>query len=134
AIEVVSIVIDPSLKTDANLAALGPSLVPVVNQAITAAHAQSAIDVKTSATAFNLMNICTPTGSFPNFAGFADAAASLTAEKPAIDAKIAARQFQGKAVDVTAVVNGMLQVVSIAIARLPDHLPVLDTDVADAIN
>src|SRR3954462_8590499 len=73
-VEVVSIFIDPTLKTDANLAALGPSLVPVVNQAITAAQAQSAIDVKTGAIAFNLLNICAPTGSFPNFAGFADAA------------------------------------------------------------
>jgi DNA-binding protein YbaB len=133
-VEVVSIFIDPTLKTDANLAALGPSLVPVVNQAITAAQAQSAIDVKTGAIAFNLLNICAPTGSFPNFAGFADAATSLTAEKPAIDARIAALQFQGKAGDVTAVVNGMLQVVSVGIARLPDFLPVLDTDVADAIN
>jgi len=134
AIEVVTITIDESLKTDANLAALGTNLVPVVNQAITAAHAQSAIDVKNGATAFNLMSLCTPTGSYPNFAGFADAAGALTAEKPAIDARIAARQFQGQAGDVTAVVNGMLSVVSIAIARLPDHLPVLDTDVADAIN
>src|SRR5687767_998925 len=50
-IEIVSIFIDPSLKTDANLAALGTALVPVVNQAITAAHAQSVIDVKTGATA-----------------------------------------------------------------------------------
>ena len=57
-----------------------------------------------------------------------------SAEKPAIDARIAARQFQGQAGDVTVVVNGMLNVVSIAIARLPEHLPVLDTDVADAIN
>jgi DNA-binding protein YbaB len=134
AIEVVSIFIDDSLKTDANLAALGTNLVPVVNQAINAAHAQSAVDVKTGATAFNLLNICTPTGTYPNFVGFADAAAALTAEKPAIDARIAAKQFQGQAGDVTAIVNGMLNVVSIVIARLPDHLPVLDTDVADAIN
>ena len=134
AIEVTSIFIDPSLKTDANLAALGPSIVPVVNQAITAAHAQSAQDVKTGATAFNLLSICTPTGAYPNFAGFAEGAATLTAQKPAIDARIAALQFQGQAGDVTAVVNGMLNVVSIVIARLPDHLPVLDTDVADAIN
>jgi DNA-binding protein YbaB len=134
AIEVTSIFIDDSLKTDANLAALGPSLVPIANQAMNAAHAQSALDVKTGATAFNLLNICTPTGTYPNFAGFAEAAASLTAEKPAIDARLAARQFQGQAGDVTAIVNGMLNVVSIAIARLPEHLPVLDTDVADAIN
>src|SRR6185295_10233166 len=119
AIEVTSIFIDVSLKTDANLAALGPSLVPVVNQAMNAAHAQSALDVKTGATAFNLLNICTPTGTYPNFAGFAEAAGSLTAEKPAIDARLAARQFQGQAGDVTAIVNGMLNVVSIAIARLP---------------
>jgi DNA-binding protein YbaB len=134
AIEVVSIVIDESLKTEANLAALGPSLVPVVNQAINAAHAQSALDVKAGVTAFNLLNICTPTGAYPNFTGFAEAAAALTAEKPAIDARIAVRQFQGQAGDVTAIVNGMLNVVSITIARLPEHPPVLDTDVADAIN
>jgi DNA-binding protein YbaB len=134
AIEAVSITIDPSLKTPANLAALGTALVPVVNQAITAAQAQSAVDVKTAATAFNLVNICAPAGTFPNFAGFADAAATLTAEKPAIDARIAALQFVGQAGNVTATVNGMLQVVSIVIAGLPDFLPVLDTDVVDAIN
>jgi DNA-binding protein YbaB len=133
-IEVVSILIDPSLKTDANLVALGPGLVPIVNQAINAAHAQSALDVKAGATAFNLLNICTPTGSYPNFAGFAEAATALTAQKPAIDARIAARQFTGHAGDVTAIVDGTLVVVSIIIARLPEHLPVLDTDVADAIN
>jgi DNA-binding protein YbaB len=134
AVEVTAMTIKAPAVDPNNLGALASALVPIVNQAIAAAHVQTALDVKASATAWNLVNICVPNGAFPNYAGFADAATSLQAEKPAIDARIAARQFQGQGGDVTAVVNGMLQVVSLTIARLPNHLPVLETDVADAIN
>jgi DNA-binding protein YbaB len=134
AIEVTSVSINRAAVNPTNLGALASGLVPVVNQAIAAAHVQTALDVKTAANAWNLQSICVPNGTFPNYAGFADAAAALQAEKPAIDDRIAARQFTGQGGDVTAVVNGRLEVVSLAIARLPNFLPVLETDVADAIN
>src|SRR4030095_3393560 len=108
AIEVTSMTIDPTTIDPANLGTLATALVPVINQAINAAHTQSAADVKASATNWNLQSFCTPTGAYPNFAGFAEAAAALTSEKPAIDARIVARQFQGQAGDVTATVNGQL--------------------------
>ena len=75
-----------------------------------------------------------PNGAYPNFAGFAEAAAALTTPKPAIDTRIAALavhrgrrgHYSGR--------ERAVEVVSLGDRRLPDRLPVLETDVADAIN
>jgi len=134
AIEVVSITIAAAATDPANPGAVGTALVPIVNQAITAAQTTSATDVKNAVTNMNLVNICTPTGSFPNYAGFPELAAVFTAEKPTLDTRIAARQFQGQSGLVTATVNGQLQVVSIAVTAIPDMLGVLESDVLKALN
>jgi DNA-binding protein YbaB len=134
ALEVTSMTINPTATNPATPQAVGTALVPVVNAAITAAQAQTPTDVKSSVTNMNLAGICTPTGSFPNYAGFPEAAAVFAAEKPTLDSRIAARTFQGRSGDVTATVNGQFQVVSLAVTRIPDVVPVLEADVLRALN
>ena len=134
AIEVTSITIAAAAANPANPAALGPALLPVINQAITAAQAVTPNDVKTSTSAMNLLSICAPGASFPNYAGFPEAAAVFATEKPVLDARVAARQFQGVSGDVTATVNGQLQLVTLTVARIPSVLSILQNDVARAVN
>jgi len=136
AIEVVSITIDKTLLTgpSVNLTTLASTIVTVTNQALAAAHTRAASEAATATAAFNLMGICVPNGAFPNYAGFAEAATSLQAEKPAIDQRNAARQFTGQVGLATAVANGNLDVVSVTISGVPDYLPAVGADVGAAIN
>jgi DNA-binding protein YbaB len=132
-----SIAIASSLLTGStavSLTALASSIVTVANQALTLAHTKAISQVATSVAAFNLQGVCVPNGAQPNFAGFAPAAAALTAEEPAIDQSVAARQFTGQIGVATAVASGHLDVVSLTISTLPDYLPQLVTDVGNAIN
>ena len=130
-----SITISSSLLTGSTaLTTLASSIVTVANQALASAHTKAVSQVATSVAAFNLQGVCVPNGAQPNFAGFAPAAATLTAEEPAIDTAVAARQFTGQVGVATAVADGHLNVVSLAIASLPDYLPQLAIDVGVAIN
>jgi DNA-binding protein YbaB len=113
---------------------LANRLITLVNQAFGAAHTSSAAQCATTTGPFNLLGLCVPNGPFPNFAGFQDTATALIAQKPAIAAQIAAMRFTGQAGTVTAVVTGTLSVASLTIGSIPEHLPVLERDVADAIN
>jgi DNA-binding protein YbaB len=134
-IEVVSVTILPPLLTaPVNLTTLASTLVTVVNQALAAAHTRAASEAATAAAAFNLQGVCAPNAAMPNYAGFAQAAASLTAQEPAVDARVAALQFPGQVGVASAVASGHLDVVSLTIARLPDYLPTLSSDVGNAIN
>jgi DNA-binding protein YbaB len=136
AIEVVSIAIHDSLLTgpSVNLTTLASTLVTVTNQALTAAHTRAASEAATAGAAFNLQNVCVPNGAFPNYAGFAEAATTLLAEKPTIDQRNAARQFTGQFGVASAVASGNLDVVSLTISSLPDFTPTVATDVGSAIN
>jgi DNA-binding protein YbaB len=134
AMELSSVTITAAATNPANPGALGPLIVPVVNQALTAAKGQSPTDVASAVANMNLLGICTPSGSLPNYAGFPEAAAVFAAEKPTIDARIAARTFQATSGDVTATVNGALQVVTITVARISDVLANLTGDVMKAVN
>ena len=133
-ITVASVSIAPTAADPANPTAVGTALLPIINQAITSAQATSPTDVKNAVTAMNLLGICTPTGSFPNYAGFPEEAAVFTAEKPVLDTRIAARQFVGVSGSVTATVNGQLQLVSLVTASVPDVVGVLESDVVSAVN
>ena len=136
-IEIVSVTISPTLLTGTTavtLTALAATLVTVVNQALVAAHTRAASEAATAAAAFSLQGVCAPNAAMPNYAGFAQAAAALTAQEPAIDARVAALQFPGQVGVASAVASGHLDVVSLTIARLPDYLPSLATDVGNAIN
>jgi DNA-binding protein YbaB len=136
-IEVTAVTIDEGLFTGTNpiaLPALATTLVTVTNQALAAAHTRAISETATTAAGFNLQGVCAPNAAMPTYAGFPEAAAALIAEEPAIDQRVAARQFTGQVGVATAVVNGRLDVVSLSLAGLPDHLPVLATDVAAAIN
>jgi hypothetical protein len=139
-VEVTAVAIPPSaINTVAatgqpDLVDLASRLVTLVNQAFTAANTAAAAQCATTAGAFNLLGLCVPNGPLPNYANFQDTAAALIAEQPAIAAKVAAMRFTGQAGSVTAVVTGTLSVASLTIASLPSHLPVLEQDVADAIN
>jgi hypothetical protein len=114
---------------------LANRLVTLANQAFTAAHASSAAQSATTTGPFNLLGLCVPGGAFPNYAGFADTANALIAEKPAISARIAAMRFTGVAGGVTAVVSGSFVVQSLTITNIPaDHPPALERDVIDALN
>jgi DNA-binding protein YbaB len=134
AMEVVSITIAAAAVNAANPGALGPALLPVVNQALGAAQAQTPSDVSSAVSAMSLLGLCAPSAAFPNFAGFPEAAAVLTAEKPVLDGRVAARQFQGQSGDVTATVSGQLQLVALSVTRIPSALSLLETDVKRAIN
>jgi DNA-binding protein YbaB len=134
-IEVVSVTILPPLLTaPVNLTTLASTLVTVVNQALAAAHTRAASEAATAAAAFNLQGVCAPNAAMPNYAGFAQEAASLTAQEPAVDARVAAMQFPGQVGVASAVASGHLDVVSLTIARVPDYLPTLSSDVGNAIN
>jgi DNA-binding protein YbaB len=134
ALEVTSVTIDPTATNPATPQTVGTALVAVVNQAITAAQGQTPTDVKNAVTNMNLVNICTPGGQFPGYAGFPEAAAVFAAEKPVLDSRVAARTFQGRSGDVTATVNGQFQLVSLTVTRIPDMVPVLAADVLRALN
>jgi DNA-binding protein YbaB len=132
-----SITIDSSLLTGStavSLTTLASSIVTVANQALALAHTKAISQIATSVAAFNLQGVCVAGGAQPNFAGFAPAAASLTAEEPAIDQAVAARQFTAQLGVATAVASGHLDVVSLTISSLPDYLPKLATDAGVAIN
>jgi hypothetical protein len=108
---------------------LANRLVTLANQAFTAAHTSSAAQCATTTGPFNLLGLCVPGGAFPNFAGFADTANTLIAEKPAVSARIAAMRFTGVAGGVTAVVSGSFVVQSLIITTIPvDHMPALERD------
>jgi DNA-binding protein YbaB len=117
-----------------DLVDLASRLRTLVNQAFTAANTAAAAQCATTTGGFNLLGLCVPNGPLPNFAGFQDTAATLIAEQPAIAARVAAMRFTGQAGSVTAVVTGTLSVESLTIGSLPAHVPVLERDVADAIN
>jgi DNA-binding protein YbaB len=117
-----------------DLVDLAARLLALANQAFTAASSAAAAQSATTTGTMNLLNLCVPNGAFPNFAGFQDTANTLIAQKPAISARVAAMRFTGQAGSVTAVLTGTLSVASLTISSLPDHLPVLERDVADAIN
>jgi DNA-binding protein YbaB len=136
AIEVTSLAIDATLLTgpSVNLTTLGTTIVTVANQALAAAHTRAATEAATASAAFNLQNVCVPNGAFPNYAGFAEAATALQGEKPTIDQRNAARQFTGQVGAAAAVANGNLDIVSVTISGVPDHLPALAADIASALN
>src|SRR5580698_8000400 len=92
-----AITISASLLTGSTaLTTLASSIVTVANQALASAHTKAISQVATSVAAFNLQGVCVPNGAQPNFAGFAPAAATLTAEEPALDTAVAEPQFTGK--------------------------------------
>ena len=135
--EVVSLTIQPMLLTGASalsLTALASAVIPVVNQALAAAQTTAASQTATATATFNLQGVCVPNGAMPNYAGFQPAATALTAQEPAIDQQVAARQFTGQVGVATAVVSGHLDVVSLTLSRFPDYLPTLASDIGGAIN
>jgi hypothetical protein len=117
-----------------DLVALAASLLALANQAFTSANAAASSNAATATGAFNLMGLCVPNGAMPNFAGFQDTANALIAEEPAIAGRIAALQFSGTSGGVNATVDGTLRVTGLLITVLPDFLPALEQDVANAIN
>jgi DNA-binding protein YbaB len=139
-IEVVAVQIpDSAVNTIAgtgqpNLPDLASRLLALVNQAFGLAQTASAAQTATVTSGLNLLGLCVPNGPLPNFANFADTAAALIAEEPAIATRVAAMRFTGQAGSVTAVVTGTLSVASLTIGAFPAHRPVLEHDVADAIN
>lgn len=136
--EVVSLTIQPAVlpggASALSLSALSAAVIPVVNQALAAAQTTAASQTATATAAFNLQGVCVPNGTMPNYAGFQPAATALTAEEPSIDSRVAAHQFTGQVGVATAVVNGHLDVVSLTLARFPDYLPTLASDIGGAIN
>jgi len=117
-----------------NLGPLANAVRDVANQALGPAQDASAITTGNVASGLSLQGICAPSAALPNIAGFAEAAAALTAEVPLVDQRVAARLFQGQVGPVTAVVNGHFEVTRVVIAGFPADADTLAEQALQAIN
>jgi DNA-binding protein YbaB len=117
-----------------SLVALANQIRAVVNQALGRAQDASATATGSLAGILSLQGICAPAGALPNIAGFAEAAAALTAQVPAIDQRVLARTFTGQVGPATAIVNGHFEVTSLTLAGFPPDADVLADQTLRAIN